>query len=114
MIHSGACLDVTPFQPGPTSFSSVTLWQPWHLTPYTLFPLSAIAAIQRCSQVYFCEFAFAADGDHTTGYHFLHFRFVVCTGVPELVLPSPHEKAKKVMEAIKLMMINFFIFFILR
>src|SRR5215813_7969197 len=42
MIHSGVLLSVTPFQPGPTSLSSVSLWHEAHFNSYTPFPAATI------------------------------------------------------------------------
>jgi len=38
-IHGAVLLVVTPFQPGPTNFSSDNLWQLPHLTPKAFSPL---------------------------------------------------------------------------
>src|SRR5215213_10006542 len=48
MIHSGVLLSVTPFQPGPTSFSPVTLWQLWHFTSYIFLPPATIFSSNGC------------------------------------------------------------------
>src|SRR5262245_31945899 len=48
MIHSGVLLSVTPFQPGPTSFSSVSLWHEAHFNSYTPFPAAIIFWSSGC------------------------------------------------------------------
>ena len=62
MIQCGSLLCVTPFQPGPTTLSSVSLWQPWHFSSYIPLPFATHSwfkgVVNNVSRFYFSAMHF--------------------------------------------------------